>query len=44
MLHVVTASISSLGASRGKRTYVVALTVAVCVHLTYNLGVVNLYV
>ena len=44
VLHVVTASISSLGASRGKRTYVLALTVAVCVHLAYNLGVVSLYV
>ncbi|PSP53173.1 PrsW family intramembrane metalloprotease, partial [Halobacteriales archaeon QH_1_68_42] len=44
VLHVVTASISSLGASRGKRTYVLALVVAVCVHLAYNLGVVSLYV
>jgi ABC-type Na+ efflux pump permease subunit len=44
VLHVVTASISSLGASRGKRAYVVALAVAVVVHLAYNLTVVSLYV
>jgi RsiW-degrading membrane proteinase PrsW (M82 family) len=43
-LHVVTASISAVGASRGKRSYVAALTVAVCVHLGYNLAVVSLYV
>ena len=44
VLHVVTAAISSLGASRGKRPYVVALAVAVVVHLAYNLTVVSLYV
>ena len=44
VLHVVTASISSLGASRGKRPYVLALAIAVVVHLAYNLTVVSLYV
>ena len=44
VLHVVTATISSLGASRGKRTYVGALAIAVVVHLAYNLTVVSLYV
>ncbi|MEF8853309.1 MAG: ABC transporter permease, partial [Haloarculaceae archaeon] len=44
VLHVVTATVSSLGASRGKRTYVGALAVAVVVHLGYNLSVVTLYV
>jgi len=44
VLHVVTAAISSLGASRGKRPYAVALAVAVAVHLAYNLTVVSLYV
>jgi ABC-type Na+ efflux pump permease subunit len=44
VLHVVTATISSLGASRGKRAYAVAVGLAVVVHLAYNLSVVRLYV
>ncbi|MFB6152406.1 MAG: PrsW family intramembrane metalloprotease [Haloarculaceae archaeon] len=44
VLHVVTASISAVGASRGKRQYVAALALAVAVHLAYNLTVVALYV
>jgi ABC-type Na+ efflux pump permease subunit len=44
VLHVVTASISAVGASRGKRAYVGAVVVAVGVHLVYNLVVVSLYV
>jgi len=43
-LHVVTASVSALGASRGKRAYIGAVVVAVGVHLVYNLAVVSLYV
>jgi ABC-type Na+ efflux pump permease subunit len=44
VLHVVTATISSVGASRGKLPYVGGLVVAVVVHLAYNLAVVTLYV
>jgi ABC-type Na+ efflux pump permease subunit len=40
LLHVVTAAISALGASRGKRQYTLALGVAMLVHLVYNLTVV----
>jgi ABC-type Na+ efflux pump permease subunit len=40
LLHVVTASISAVGARRGKRAYVVAVTIAMVVHLAYNLTVV----
>mgnify|MGYP000271258896 CR=1 FL=1 len=40
-LHVVTASISALGARRGRRSYAVALVVAVAVHVAYNLTVVS---
>jgi ABC-type Na+ efflux pump permease subunit len=43
-LHVVTAAISALGASRGKRPYVVAVVVAMVIHLAYNLTVVTLFV
>ena len=39
-LHVVTASISAVGASRGKRSYLLALSLAILVHLAYNLTVV----
>jgi ABC-type Na+ efflux pump permease subunit len=39
-LHVVTATISAVGARRGKGTYVVMLGVAMFVHLLYNLTVV----
>jgi RsiW-degrading membrane proteinase PrsW (M82 family) len=44
VLHVVTASISALGARRDRRTYVVALLVAIVVHFAYNLTVVRLLV
>ncbi|WP_436912174.1 ABC transporter permease subunit [Halosimplex marinum] len=40
-LHVVTASISALGARRGPRSYAIALAVAVVVHVAYNLTVVS---
>jgi ABC-type Na+ efflux pump permease subunit len=39
-LHVVTAAISAVGASRGPRSYALALTGAIGVHLAYNLTVV----
>jgi len=38
-LHVVTAAISSVGASRGREAYVGAYATAVVVHLAYNGGV-----
>jgi len=41
VLHVVTASISAAGASRGLRAYLLALVVAVAVHFAYNLTVVT---
>ncbi len=40
-LHVVTATVSAVGASRGRRAYAVALPLAVVVHLTYNLAVLG---
>jgi ABC-type Na+ efflux pump permease subunit len=40
LLHVVTASISAFGASRGKREYVLGVGIAMIVHLIYNLTVV----
>ena len=40
VLHVVTAAISAVGASRGRRRYALALGVAVAVHLLYNYAVV----
>ncbi|PSQ24650.1 PrsW family intramembrane metalloprotease [Halobacteriales archaeon QS_9_67_15] len=40
-LHVLTASISALGARRGRRSYAVALVIAVAVHVAYNLTVVT---
>ena len=40
VLHVVTAAISAVGASRGKRQYGIALCLAMLVHLAYNLTVV----
>jgi len=43
VLHAVTASISAVGASRSKRSYALALVVAVCVHIVYNLTVVGIY-
>jgi len=42
LLHTVTAAISAVGASRGKRAYTAALGVAVVVHLAYNLTVVSI--
>ncbi len=41
VLHVVTASISALGARRGRRPYVLALALAVTIHLLYNLTVLE---
>ncbi|TMT86232.1 PrsW family intramembrane metalloprotease [Haloterrigena sp. H1] len=41
-LHVVTAVISALGASRGRFGYVGGLAVATIVHVTYNAGVIAL--
>jgi ABC-type Na+ efflux pump permease subunit len=41
-LHVVTASISAVGASRGPRSYLAAYGTAVVVHLVYNAGVLTL--
>jgi len=43
-LHVVTAALSALGASRGKPAYVLALLAAMVVHIAYNLTVVVLVV
>ena len=43
-LHAVTASISAVGASRGKGQYLIAVAIAMGVHLAYNLGVVLTYV
>jgi len=43
-LHVVTASISALGARRGKVSYLAGILVAIVVHLAYNLTVVSTYV
>ncbi|WP_415381986.1 PrsW family intramembrane metalloprotease [Halosimplex sp. TS25] len=40
-LHVVTASISAVGARGGRRSYAVALVIAVGVHVAYNLTVVS---
>jgi ABC-type Na+ efflux pump permease subunit len=40
-LHVVTAAISAVGASRSRRAYVAALGVAIAVHLAYNLAIVG---
>jgi ABC-type Na+ efflux pump permease subunit len=40
-LHVVTAAISAVGASRGKRAYIGALSVAMLIHLTYNWTIVE---
>jgi ABC-type Na+ efflux pump permease subunit len=40
VLHTVTASISAIGARKGRTPYLLALFVAVVVHLAYNLTVV----
>jgi ABC-type Na+ efflux pump permease subunit len=39
-LHVVTAAVSAVGASRGRRPYAVALGIAIALHLAYNFTVV----
>ncbi|XGI83585.1 PrsW family intramembrane metalloprotease [Halorutilales archaeon Cl-col2-1] len=41
VLHVVTASVSSLGASRGRRGYAIGLAGAVVIHAVYNITVVT---
>ncbi|MFW6265519.1 MAG: PrsW family intramembrane metalloprotease [Halanaeroarchaeum sp.] len=41
VLHVATATISSLGAARSKMAYLLGLTAAILVHLGYNLAVVS---
>lgn len=41
-LHVVTASISALGARRGPRGYALGLFAAILIHFAYNLSVVSL--
>ncbi len=43
-LHVATAVIGAFGAFRSKRTYIVAVSLAMLVHLVYNLSVVMLFV
>jgi len=43
-LHVVTASISALGARRSKSAYVGAISIAIAVHFAYNLTVVSFLV
>ena len=40
-LHVVTATLTALGASRGRRLFALGLCAAVLVHLAYNVTVVN---
>jgi ABC-type Na+ efflux pump permease subunit len=42
--HVVTASISAVGARKSRRAYVAAMCVAILVHVAYNLTVVSLLV
>jgi len=42
VLHVVTASLSALGARKGVRWYLVGLGAAILVHTAYNLAVVTL--
>ncbi|WP_246084470.1 PrsW family intramembrane metalloprotease [Salinadaptatus halalkaliphilus] len=42
VLHVVTAVVGSLGASRGRHAYAVAFVIATLVHALYNLGVIAL--
>ncbi|MGM0397927.1 MAG: PrsW family intramembrane metalloprotease [Halobacteriota archaeon] len=41
VLHVTTATISALGAARSRLAYLLGLTVAILVHLGYNLAVVS---
>lgn len=44
LLHVVTAAISAVGASRGRTDYVVALLVSITIHTIYNVTVVMSFV
>jgi len=41
VLHVATATISAVGAARGRRAYLAALVVAMVVHLLYNMTVLG---
>jgi ABC-type Na+ efflux pump permease subunit len=41
LLHTVTAAISAVGASRDRRSYTIALGIAITLHLAYNLTVVS---
>ncbi len=41
LLHVVTATVSSLGARRGRRAYAVGLVAAMAIHFAYNYTVVT---
>ena len=41
VLHVVTASLTAVGAARGRRFFIIGLCTAVLVHLVYNVAVVN---
>jgi len=43
-LHAVTATVSSLGARRSRRAYLVALLAAMAIHFAYNYAVVSTYV
>jgi ABC-type Na+ efflux pump permease subunit len=40
-LHVLTSTLSSIGASRGRSTFVAGLVAAILVHLAYNVAVVS---
>ncbi|ARS88805.1 PrsW family intramembrane metalloprotease [Natrarchaeobaculum aegyptiacum] len=42
VLHVVTAAIAAVGATRGRSTYVAAVGLATLVHAGYNVGVIGL--
>ena len=41
VLHTVTAAIAAVGASRGRRSYVVALGVAMVLHFAYNFAIIS---
>jgi ABC-type Na+ efflux pump permease subunit len=41
VFHVVTAAISAVGASRGKRAYIGAVSIAMLIHLIYNWSIVE---
>nr|WP_090382894.1 PrsW family intramembrane metalloprotease [Natronobacterium texcoconense] len=42
VLHAVTATVSAVGATRGRTSYVIAVTAATVVHAGYNIGVILL--